>query len=401
VRAYHVRVMQDASPRDDNRARVLDALRRHGCVSRRELVDVTGLSRSTVSSLVGEMQDLGHVVEKAHDEQPSGRGRPATRLRFAASAGVLLAVDFDHHQISVAVGDLSGGLLAEKSTSRVDQAVDAPTIATDLVAAAAAAAGAEASAPVATVVSLPGPVRMRDAEIAGSPLLPSWIGAGTAADLRRRFGGDVRFENDANLAAYAEHCYGAGRDADDMVYVVADDGIGAGLVLNGRPYAGAWGLAGELGHVRVVPNGPLCRCGNRGCLGTVAGAGPLLELLRTMRGDDLTVRGMIELAAGGDEAARRLVRDAGFAIGQVLAALCNHVNPARIVVGGALSDPEAPLLDGIAAGIEQDALPGTAELVDVVRGQLGPRATLLGALALAARDTDRLPSARLSVAVPP
>ena len=153
--------------------------------------------------------------------------------------------------------------------------------------------------------------------------------------------------------------------------------------------------------MRILADGPVCRCGNRGCLGTVAGAAPLLELLRPMHGADLTLRGMLDLVAGGDEAARRLVRDAGHAIGQVLAGLCNHLNPARIVVGGAMSEAEAPLLAGIRAGIESDALPGTAELVDVVRGQLGARATLLGGLALVARDTDRLPSAGLAVAAPP
>jgi len=268
------------------------------------------------------------------------------------------------------------------------------------VAAALAAANVEPAAAVATVVSLPGPVRMRGAEIAESTLLPGWIGPRTADDLRERFGGDVRFENDANLAAYAEHCFGAGRGVDDLAYVIADEGIGAGLVLAGRPYTGAWGLAGELGHVRVLPTGPVCRCGNRGCLGTVAGAEELLELIRPTRGDDLTVRGLIDLVAGGDEAARRLVREAGLAIGQVLGGLCNHINPARIVVGGALSEADGALLDGISAGIDEYALPGTAELVEVVRGQLGTRATLLGALALAARDTERLPSARLPAAIP-
>jgi predicted NBD/HSP70 family sugar kinase len=322
------------------------------------------------------------------------------RLRFAASAGVVLSIGFGHDHIVAGVGDLSGDSLAERATSCDEGTDDPPPVAAKLAASAIAAAGVEPSAVVSTVVSLPGPVRILDDEIVGSPLLPRWVGPGTAPDLRRRFGGDVRFENDANLAAFAEHCFGAGRGVDDFVCVIVDDGIGSGLVLAGRPYTGAWGLAGELGHVRVLPNGRVCRCGNRGCLGTVAGAGPLLELLRPVRGDDLTVRGMIELVADGDEAARRLVREAGFAIGRVLGGLCSHLNPARIIVGGAVSEADATLLDAISAGIEHDALPGTAELVEVVRGQLGAEAALRGALALAARDTDRLPSARLPVAAP-
>jgi len=397
-----VRVTQESVPRDDKRARMIDAIRRHGSASRRELMLLTGLSRSTVSLLVGELQARGQISEEGTDDHGSARGRPAARLRFDASAGVVVGIDFGHHHISAGVGDLSGATLAERSIAYDAAAADrALGLGADLAAAALAALGPEPSAVVGAVVSLPGPVSLRDGEIAASPLLPAWVGPGTAAELRERLGVDVRFENDANLAAYAEHCFGAGRGVDDLVYVLADEGIGAGLVLAGRPYIGALGLAGELGHVRILPDGPVCRCGNRGCLGTVAGATRLLELLRPMRGDDLTLRGMLDLVAGGDEAARRLVRDAGQAIGQVLAGLCNHLNPARVVVGGAMSEAEGPLLAGIRAGIEQDALPGTADRVDVVRGELGARATLAGGLALIARDTDRLPSADLAIAAPP
>ena len=389
-------------PETDPRARLIDALRRHGSVSRRDLVRLTGLSRSTVSILAGELQARGRLVEEATDDQGNARGRPATRLRFDASAGVVVAIDFGHDHIGAGVGDLSGTPLAQRSTAYdATTAEHAPRLAADLAAAAIAAVGVQPSAIAGAVVSLPGPVRLRDGEIAASPLLPAWVGRGTALELRDTFGVDVRFENDANLAAYAEHCFGAGRGVDDLVYVIVDEGIGAGLVLAGRPYRGALGIAGELGHVRILADGPVCRCGNRGCLGTVAGAMPLLELLRPMHGADLTLRGMLDLIAGGDEAARRLVSEAGHAIGQVLGGVCNHLNPSRIVVGGAMSEAEAPLLAGIRAGIEQDALPGTAELVEVVRGQLGARATLSGGLALIARDTESLRSADLAVAAPP
>jgi predicted NBD/HSP70 family sugar kinase len=394
-----VNVTQDAMPRDDTRARVVDALRRHGSVSRRELMLLTGLSRSTVSLLVGDLQARGQLLEEPTVDQAGGRGRPAMKLRFAASAGVVLSIDLGHDHIAAAVGNLSGDPLAERSTSHGEGTGDgAPRLAAELAAAAIAAAGVEPSAVVGTVVSLPGPVRICDDEIARSPLLPNWVRPGTALDLRERFGGHVRFENDANLAAYAEHCFGAGRGVDDLVYVIVDNGIGAGLVLTGRPYIGAAGLAGELGHIRVQENGAVCRCGNRGCLGTVAGATPLLELLRPVHGPDLTLQGMLDLVEGGDESARRLVQEAGHAIGKVLAALCNHLNLARIVVGGGMSEAEGPLLASICASIEQDALPGTAGMVEVVRGQLGTRATLLGGLALGARDTERLPSANLAVA---
>ena len=199
-------------PRDDKRARMIDAIRRHGSASRRELVLLTGLSRSTVSILVGELQARGRVIEEATDGHGGTRGRPATRLRLDSSAGVVLAIAFAHEQVCAGVGDLSGALLADRSTAYDATTADrAPQLAADLAAAAIAAADLEPSAVIGAVVSLPGPVALRDGEIAGSPLLPSWVGPGTAAELRERLGVELRFENDANLAAYAEHCFGAGR----------------------------------------------------------------------------------------------------------------------------------------------------------------------------------------------
>ena len=121
-----------------------------------------------------------------------------------------------------------------------------------------------------------------------------------AAELRKRLDIPVMVDNDANLGALAEAAFGAGRDAGDLIYLKVSSGIGAGLILNGRLYRGSAGLAGELGHVLVNPDGIVCRCGNRGCLETVAATGALVDLLRRSHGDDLTVAAMLEAARDGD-----------------------------------------------------------------------------------------------------
>jgi predicted NBD/HSP70 family sugar kinase len=173
-------------------------------------------------------------------------------------------------------------------------------------------------------------------------------------------------------------------------------GIGAGLVLGGRLYHGASGTAGELGHIQIRADGAVCRCGSRGCLETVAATGPLLSLLRPTHGADLTLHGLLELVANGDLPARRVVNDAGRAVGRAVADLCNYLNPAAIVVGGDLSPAGDPLLDGVREEIDRYALRGAAQAVEVRAGVLGERAEVLGALAVVIADTDRLRAAGLA-----
>jgi predicted NBD/HSP70 family sugar kinase len=181
-----------------------------------------------------------------------------------------------------------------------------------------------------------------------------------------------------------------------VIYVKVSSGIGAGMVLDGRLHRGATGFAGELGHVPVQADGAVCRCGNRGCLETVASSDALLALLRPANGRDLTVKQLLELVAAGDLGARRVVNDAGRAIGRVLAGLCNVLSPSGIIVGGELSNAGAPLLAGIREAVDRSALPNVARAVEIKPGVLGERAGVLGALVLVIGDTDRLRSAGLA-----
>ncbi|MDX6486543.1 MAG: hypothetical protein QOF43_1696, partial [Gaiellaceae bacterium] len=186
------------------------------------------------------------------------------------------------------------------------------------------------------------------------------------------------------------------RGISDAIYVKMSTGIGAGLIFGGRLHRGATGIAGELGHVQVQPDGIACNCGGRGCLQTVAGVPGLLAAARGAHGPDLQLAGLIELVRDGDFGARRIVGEAGRAIGRVLADLCNHVNPEAIIVGGDLSAAGEPLLAGIREAIDRHALPGAAEAVRVKAAVLGDRAEVLGALALVIADTQRLRSAGLA-----
>src|SRR5690349_10857690 len=388
--------------REANRLRVIDALRHEGSASRTDLVRITGLSRTTITTLVGDLQERGLVVELEEDaadrpERP-GRGRPPVLLRLAPSAGAALGVDFGHRHLRVAVADLSSTVLAER---RLDIDVDAAAAtaldaAAELVTEVLRDAGVDRGQVVGAGMGLPGPIDRRTGTVGSSVILPGWAGLNAAEELTRRIDFHVSVDNDANLGALAEFSLGAGRGVQDVVYVKVSSGIGAGLVLGGRLHHGATGIAGEIGHVQVRQDGAVCRCGNRGCLETVASGPALLNVLRPAHNEALTVGGMLELVKRGDLGAQRVINDAGRAIGHALGDLCNSLNPSMIVVGGDLSAAGAPLLDGIRETVDRYAQPGAAQAVSVTRGVLGERAEVLGALTLVIADTERLRSVGLA-----
>jgi predicted NBD/HSP70 family sugar kinase len=376
-----------------NRLRVIDALRADRMISRADIARRTGLSRSTVSSLVADLQADGLVVERgepatAHGDQG---GRPPILLSFDASAGAAVGIDFGHRHLRVAVADLASTVLAERRvTMDTDHAAhDGLNAAAGLVAEVLADAGVDRSRVVGAGMGLPGPIDQSSGLVDSAAILPGWAGVAAAEEMQRRLGLPVAVDNDANLGALAEAAFGAARDASDLIYIKVSSGIGAGLILNGRLYRGTAGLAGELGHVLVDPDGLVCRCGNRGCLETLAASGALVDLLRRSHGTDLTVADMLRLARDGDLGCQRVIADAGRAIGHAVAQLLNVLNPEIVVVGGDLAAAGDLLLDGVRESIGRAALAGAASSARLVAGVLGDRAQVLGAVALVVSESDR------------
>ena len=374
-----------------NRLRVVDALRREGSASRSDLMRLTGLSRTTITTLLGDLQERGMVVE-SEVEPRGGRGRPAMLLRLGRTAGAALGIDFGHRHLRVAVADLSSTVLAER---RTDLDVDtAAGRALDSAAGMVREVLAEAGIPIEQVIGagmgLPGPIDRRTGLVGSSVILPGWVGLNAAEQLASRIKIPVDVDNDANLGALAEFTLGAGRGMDDVIYVKVASGIGAGIILGGKLHRGVTGNAGEIGHVQVRSDGAVCRCGNRGCLETVASVPSVLSVLRPVHGPRLSLPGMLELAAARDPGTLRVINDAGREVGRALGDLCNSLNPEAIIVGGDLGGAGESLLDGIRESVDRRAQPGAASAVSVMQGVLGERAEVLGALTLVIGDTERL-----------
>ncbi|HTN24488.1 MAG TPA: ROK family transcriptional regulator [Solirubrobacteraceae bacterium] len=378
------------SLRERNRRQLLDALRRKGSASRADLARMTGLSRSTVSTLVTDLQASGLVVERESDDRPSQQGRPPTLLALDQSAGLILGIDFNHEQVHVAIADLSRTILAER-IQRLDvdnAALAALTAAVTLTDEAVAEAGLDADRILCAGVGLSGPIDRATGTVHAGKILPGWEGIRPVAELQARLDLPIHLDNDANLGALAEVTLGAGIGARDAIYLMVSGGIGAGLILNGEIYRGTGGTAGELGHVLVDESGPICRCGNRGCLETMAGAPAIIELLRRSHDDGLTLEDVIRLSADGDSGVRRAIGDAGRVLGRSVATMVNAFNPELIIVGGGMSAAGDVLLDPLREAVDRYAIPSAAEDVRITAGVLGERAEVLGALELAARQSD-------------
>jgi predicted NBD/HSP70 family sugar kinase len=376
-----------------SRRSVIAVLQRDGPLTRSELVSLTGLSRATVSSVVSELQHTGLVVDG--EAEPDGgpataAGRRGALVSLNRAAGVAVGIDFGKRHLRVAIADLAHTVLAERATELpVDHAAaEGVELAGRLVEEVLAEAGVGPAEIVAIGMGLPGPVSRRTGRLGSSTILPGWVGVDPQEAMSATLEMPVTVDNDANLGALAEWIWGAAQGCDDVVYLKASTGVGAGLILAGQPYRGAGGTAGEIGHTIIDASGPMCRCGNRGCLETLVGIPALLALFAPAFGQ-ITIGEIIARAQDGDPACRRVLDDAGRTIGNAAAHLCNLINPQRIVVGGELAGAGELLLEPLREAITRAAIPSAAEEAVISAGVLAERAEVLGAVALALRESGR------------
>ncbi|MEY9837900.1 putative NBD/HSP70 family sugar kinase [Streptacidiphilus sp. EB103A] len=390
-----------------NLERVLRAVRMAGSLTQAEIARTTGLSAATVSNIVRELKDVGTVVVTP----TSSGGRRARSVSLSADAGIVVGVDFGHSHLRVAVGNLAHRVLAEESEpldtdASADQGFGR---AEQLVARLLEQTGFRPDKVIGVGLGVPGPIDGETGALGSTAILPGWTGIAPGRELSSRLGMPVYVDNDANLGALGELVWGAGRGLSDLAYIKVASGVGAGLVISGQIYRGPGGTAGEIGHITLDESGPVCRCGNRGCLETFVGSRHVLNLLASSHGTDLTLSKVVQLAQRGDLGCRRVLADVGRQIGTGVANLCNLLNPRRVILGGDLAEAGDLVLDPIRESVARYAIPSAARQLSVVPGTLGGRAEVLGALALVMSEmgdsgalpaTDGRDSAR-SVAVVP
>ena len=363
-----------------NLERVLRAVRMAGSLTQAEIARTTGLSAATVSNIVRELKEVGTVVVTP----TSSGGRRARSVSLSADAGIVVGVDFGHSHLRVAVGNLAHRVLAEESEpidtdASADQGFGR---AETLVARLLEQTGFRTDKVIGVGLGVPGPIDGETGALGSTAILPGWTGIAPGRELSSRLGMPVYVDNDANLGALGELVWGAGRGLSDLAYIKVASGVGAGLVISGQIYRGPGGTAGEIGHITLDESGPVCRCGNRGCLETFVGSRHVLNLLASSHGSDLTLSRVVQLAQRGDLGCRRVLADVGRQIGTGVANLCNLLNPRRVILGGDLAEAGDLVLDPIRESVARYAIPSAARQLSVVPGTLGGRAEVLGALAL-------------------
>ncbi|MFF7081534.1 ROK family transcriptional regulator [Streptomyces lavendulae] len=363
-----------------NLERVVRAVRLAGSLTQAEIARTTGLSAATVSNIVRELKE-GGTVEVT---DTSAGGRRARSVSLSGDAGIVIGVDFGHTHLRVAVGNLAHQVLAEETEPLdVDASwVDGFDRAEALVGRLIEGVGVGRDKVIGVGLGVPGPIDVESGTLGSTAILPGWAGINPRRELSQRLGVPVYVDNDANLGALGELVWGSGRGVKDLAYIKVASGVGAGLVINGQIYRGPGGTAGEIGHITLDESGPVCRCGNRGCLETFAAARYVLPLLQGSHGPELTMERVVELAREGDPGCRRVISDVGRHVGSGVASLCNLLNPSRVVLGGSLAEAGELVLAPIRESVGRYAIPSAARQLSVLTGSLGGRAEVLGALAL-------------------
>ena len=363
---------------------VLDLLLATGeeTLTQAELVRATGLASGTVSSIVREL-DAAQLVDTV-----AGAGRRGTTVRLARGAGLVAGVDFGHHHVRVSVGDMTGRQLAQERTPLAPDhdhraGLD---VSREMLHRVLDDLGAGLDEVRNIGLGLPAPIA--DGVVLSSAILPGWVGVNAREVAATAFERTVHVDNDANLGALAEHRFGAAQGHRDVVFVKVSSGVGAGLIVDDALFRGASGMSGELGHLTLDEQGPLCRCGSRGCLEAYTSTGTALELMS----DQLPGAGVGELALAardGNASAVRVFEDAGRHLGWGLATTVNLLNPSIIVVGGDMAAAGDLLLEPTRISLRRHVLAG-AENTPVVQAALGDRASAVGAMLLALEATDLL-----------
>ncbi len=387
----------NASLRTANQQRVLDVLRgvptdrtaelrtlkgtdadpaTEGVFTQAELARATGLAPATVSNIVRELAGAGLVDTEA------GSGRRGSSVQLARGAGIVAGVDFGHSHVAVAVGDLAGRVLAEERLD-LEATADHPQA---LATASAMLARMSGGMGELRQVGLGLPAPVKDEVIRSSAIFPGWEGVNARAAAEDIFGAPVHVENDANLGALAEHRRGVGRGHSSSVFVKISSGVGAGIIIGNELFHGAGGTAGEIGHLTLDEQGPLCRCGSRGCLEAYTSTANLTTMLSGQL-PGLSLDDIFAAAREGNVSAQRALEDAGLHLGWGLASIVNLLNPELVVVGGDMARAGELLLESARIGLRRHALDSVA-LTPVLASELGERASLVGAVLIAAERTD-------------
>ncbi|MGG4552515.1 ROK family protein [Paenibacillus humicus] len=368
-----------------NKTLVLDTIRQRQPLSRADIAATLGLNKATVSSLVSELIESQLVTEIGPGE--SSGGRKPTLLLFNRGAGYAIGIDIRVNDLFALLVDLEGNVIRERTVpledSSTDHAIDQIR---KMIHWLSKKAPESPYGIVGIGIGVPGLVDEKS-RIVSAPNL-GWNNVAVQNLLASEFGENIHIDNEANAGAIGEKLYGAGRDAANLIYISIGVGIGSGMIVGGELYRGISNFSGEVGHMTVSENGPLCRCGNRGCWETLASEKALLDRAAqrwkdsSAASDEEGLDRLLNLARAGDPDALSLLEETGKHLGVGLANLVNILNPELIVIGNRLSMAGDLLQEPMLHTLESRSLSYHMKKTQVAFAELGIRSTALGAASM-------------------
>ena len=362
-------------------------------ISRADLAEKMGLTRAAVTVIINDLISSGIILENT-ESRSSASGRPPVALEINPDQGLVAAIDMGAMHLSVALGDFSARILEEIEVPfHVDQGPkeslgQADNTLRELLQKRGLSPGDLA----AIGVGVPGPVIADRGMVMAPPIMPGWDRFPIRQTLESQWGTAVTLNNDAELGALGEWAFGAGRGEKNLAFIKVGSGIGAGLIINQQIYGGTTGSAGEIGHLTIDENGPLCTCGNHGCLEAFAGGHAIASqarkvvasgkrtLLSMKSPDSITARDVAEAARRGDLTAQEILQRSGTFIGIAIAGLINLINPSTVIIGGGVSQVGDLLTGPIRQAVRERSLRASEHGVRITTAMLGRRSSLIGAL---------------------
>ncbi len=377
-----------------NKHTVLDLIRfTPGGISRVEIARHMDLSRAAVTTIVNDLLATGIIHEA--ESRIVNNGRPPIVLEINPSRGYVVGVDFGATHLSLLVADLSARIREETEVAINIQ--DGPEACLDeadkRVRELLSKAGISLGEVLAIGIGVPGPIVTEAGMVVAPPIMPGWDRYPIRDTLEKMWGRPVSVNNDAELGALGEWASGAGRGERNLVYIKVGTGIGAGLLIDGQIFRGATGSAGEIGHLTIDENGPLCTCGNHGCLEAVAGgraialqaqqavqSGQRTQLSAIRPLENITAKDVASAARRGDLLAQQILGRAGRHIGSAIAGLVNMFNPGMIIIGGGVAQTGDILLEPMRQTVQRRSLPAATRIVRITTAMLGRRSSSMGAI---------------------
>lgn len=368
-------------------------------LSRSDLANILGLSRASITAIVNNLIDRGILIEVGQGESAGGR-RPLL-LDINGNIGYVAGVDIGATSVDIALADFKGKIL-KRYCEPADVNEDPQTVldrVCDILDSLIAETGGPERPLVAAGIGVPGPVQFSQGVLIAPPLMPNWEGYPIREFINGRFPlVNAVVDNDVNIMAKGEQIAGAGQGIDNFLFVKIGTGIGCGIISNDTVYRGSDGCAGDIGHICIDYNGPICRCGNAGCLeymaagpaiaaaakqGALAGHSQLLIQRMEENNGTLTAQDVGEAAANGDRLANEIIRQSGRQIGGVLAGLVNFFNPRAILIGGGISKIGHQFLSSIRQATLRRATALSTRQLRIEYSLLGDDAGVIGAIWLA------------------